>query len=87
MPVRETARKGCAAKVDARQEAAEDAAITADAVAAVAVVAIATVAAAVAVVGIKQLITRDAACRVSSFWARDPRGTSDRVPKNRRAPL
>ena len=50
MPHRETARKGCAEKVDALLEAAEDAGLTADAAAAGE--AIATVAAVAA--GIKQ---------------------------------
>lgn len=71
MPPRETARKGCAAKVDALQEAAEDAVIMVeDGV--VAVAAIATVAAvAVAVVGIKQTdCKRRGMARVFCIWAR-----------------
>jgi hypothetical protein len=52
MPVRETVRKGCAAKVaGALQEAAEDAGLTADAAAGA---AIATVEVAAVVVGINQ---------------------------------
>jgi hypothetical protein len=50
MPVREIARKGYAAKVDALQEAAEDAVIRVDAVAVVAAIATAVAGAA----GIKQ---------------------------------
>ena len=71
MPPREIARKGCAAKVDALQEAAEGAGLTVADVVAVVEAAIATVAVAAVVVGIKQTdCKRRGMARVFCFWAR-----------------
>ena len=70
MPVKENVRKGCGARVDALQGAAEDDGPTADAAAVGA--AIATVAAGVAAVGIKQTdCKRRGMARVFCFFGLD----------------